>query len=182
MRKILNAIYLGSGVISGFFLFGIALFVLLQVGANVIDSLISFVTGEPLGIMIPSYAQFAGYFLAASTFMALAYTLRSGAHIRVNLLITNFRQRARRIAEILCSFIGLISSAYFTWFAIDLCLESYKYGDVAVGMVPIPLWIPQISMALGLFVLTIAFIDLFVFLLLWSIPEYITVNENIDFE
>lgn len=182
MRKILNAIYLGSGVLSGIFLSGIALFVLLQVGANVIDSIISFITGQPIGIMIPSYAQFAGFFLAASTFMALAYTLRSGAHIRVSLLITSFRQRARRIAEIFCTLIGLISSAYFTWFAIDLCLESYKYGDVAVGTVPIPLWIPQVSMALGLIVLTIAFIDIFISLLRGSIPEYMTVNENIDLE
>jgi TRAP-type C4-dicarboxylate transport system permease small subunit len=178
MRKMLDVIYLGSGVLAGIFLIGIGFVVLLQVGANVVDAIIKFVTGTPIGILIPSYSEFAGFFLAASSFFALAYTLRSGGHIRVNLLIRRFRDRSRLVAEVCCTILGTVISGYFTWFAVDLCLESYKYGDFSVGIVPIPLWIPQIAMAGGLFILTIAFIELFVTILRGSLPDYVIGNHK----
>ena len=178
MRKILDAIYLASGALAGIFLFGICLVVLLQVGANVVDAVIGLITGAPIGILIPSYAQFAGFFLAASTFFALAYSLRAGAHIRVNLLIRHFHERSRLIIEVCCAILGMTISAYFTWFTIGLCLDSYIYGDVSVGIVPIPLWIPQMSMAGGLIILTIAFIDLFVALLRGSLPDFVIGNDK----
>jgi TRAP-type C4-dicarboxylate transport system permease small subunit len=178
MRKVLDAIYRGSGALAGIFLFGICLVVLLQVGANVIDAIIGLITGSPIGILIPSYAEFAGFFLAAGTFFALAYTLRSGAHIRVSLLIRHFHERSRVVIEVFCAVLGMAISAYFTWFTIGLCLDSYKYGDVSVGIVPIPLWIPQMSMAGGLLILTIAFIDLLVALFRGSLPDFVIGNDK----
>ena len=180
MRKTLDAIYKGSGALAGIFMCGIFSVVLLQVGANVIDSIIGLVTGSPIGILIPSYAEFAGFFLAAATFFAMAYSLRAGAHIRVSLVIRNFHGRWRVIIEICCVLLGLLISGYFTWFTIGLCLDSLQFGDVSVGIVPIPLWIPQLSMAGGLAVLTIAFIDSFVTLLRGSMPEYVTADNGDD--
>lgn len=159
MRAFLDWVYRASGALAAFFLVAICLVVLLQVGANLIDALIKAFGGEPYGLVIPSYAEFAGFFLAAASFFALAYTLRHGAHIRVELLLHRFGPRARRGIEVWCMAVGAFVSGYFAWYSFDLVLESVKFGDVSPGIVPIALWIPQSAMALGLAILAVAFVD-----------------------
>ena len=62
MRKILNGCYTACGVVSGLALVGIVAFVLIQIVAR------------PLGLVVSWSAEFAGYAMAASSFMGLAYT------------------------------------------------------------------------------------------------------------
>ncbi|MEL6425014.1 MAG: TRAP transporter small permease, partial [Pseudomonadota bacterium] len=83
MRQALDRLYDASGVAAAAFLALIALTVLVQVGFNIIDSLSTLIIGEAVGLVLPSYAEFTGYFLASSSFLAAAHTLRRGAHIRV---------------------------------------------------------------------------------------------------
>ncbi len=173
MRKVLDTLYLGSGVLAGVFLVAIGTIVLLQVGANVIDALIRAVTGEPLGLLIPNYAEFAGFFLASSSFLALAYTFRAGGHIRVSMLIRKAQGNARRAVELWCTGSATALSAYFTYYTLNLVLESLEFGDVSVGMVPVKLWIPQLAMLAGLVVLTIALIDQFVIIARGGAPSYV---------
>ena len=90
MRKILNGCYTACGVVSGLALVGIVAFVLIQIVAR------------PLGIVVSWSAEFAGYAMAASSFMGLAYTLNSGGHIRVNLLADRLPISWQRWLERLC--------------------------------------------------------------------------------
>jgi len=159
LRKLLDRIYRASGALAALFLVAICVVVLLQVGANLIDALIKLSGGEPIGLVIPSYAEFAGFFLAGASFFALAYTLRGGGHIRVTLLLTHLPQRARRGVELWCVAAALFVSGYFAWYSFGLVAESLEYHDVSPGIVPLPLWLPQSVMAAGLAVLTLAFAD-----------------------
>ncbi len=177
MRKVLDALYQGSGVLAGVFLVLIGVVVLLQVGANVVDLYFRYVTGAARGLLVPSYTDFTGFFLAASSFLALAYTLRSGGHIRVAMLLHKAPPRARRGLEIWCSASGLFFSCYATWFAGILVLESYEFGDMSIGMVPVPMWIPQLAMLFGLLVLSIALLDQLVVVLRGGIPPYLEEEE-----
>lgn len=172
MRALLDWLYRASGAVAALFLVAICVVVLLQVGANLIDALIKAFGGEPIGLVIPSYAEFAGFFLAASSFLALAYTLRAGAHIRVELVLQRFGPRARHAAELWCVAVSAAISAYFTWYTVDLVLESIEFGDLSPGIVPVPLWIPQAAMAIGLAVLAIALLDELVSLLRGNAPRY----------
>lgn len=172
MRAFLDRLYVASGALAAAFLVAIAVIVLLQVGANLIDAVIKASGGEPYGLLIPSYAEFAGFFLAASSFFALAYTLRHGAHIRVELLVHRFGPRARHWVELWCVAVGAFVSGYFAWYSIALVLESLEFGDPSPGIIAIPLWIPQSGMALGLVVLTVAFLDDLVALLGRRPPSY----------
>ena len=162
MRKFLDGLYRASGACAAFFLLAIGAIVLAQVGANLIDALADALTGTPIGLVIPSYAEFAGFFLAAASFLALAYTLRAGGHIRVTLVIQHLGPRARRAVELWCSASGAGLAGYFAWYSVALVFESIEFGDVSTGIVPVALWLPQSAMALGLIVLTIAMIDGFV--------------------
>lgn len=173
MRKFLDILYQGSGVLAGVFLVLIGVVVMLQVGANAIDVLIKVTTGEPRGLLVPSYTDFTGFFLAATSFLALAYTLRKGGHIRVAMLIHKSSPRVRRAFELWCAGAGVLLSGYASWFTILLVVESYQFGDMSIGMVPVPMWIPQCSMMIGLTVLTIAFIDQFIVVAGGGLPPYL---------
>lgn len=172
MRSILDLLYRGSGALAAFFLAAICGTVLLQVGANLIDKLAVWFGGVPPGLLVPSYAEFTGFFLASASFLALPYTLREGGHIRVSLLIQHLSGRPRRAIELWCLGSAAMLTAYFTWFLIALVFESLEFGDVSPGMVPVPLWIPQSGMALGLVVLTIALVDELVTVLRGGRPSY----------
>jgi TRAP-type C4-dicarboxylate transport system permease small subunit len=165
MRSALDRLYAVSGALSAGFLVAICVIVLAQVGCNAIDAVIQLFGGEPIGLVIPSYAEFAGFFLAAASFLALAYTLRAGAHIRVLLVLQRLPASAQRAAELWCVAAASFVSAYFAWYTWKLVAESYAYNDMSPGIIPVALWIPQSAMALGLSVLAIALLDELVSLL-----------------
>ena len=83
MRKALDRVYEGSCVIAALFVLGILVVVLLQVGATMLDKVMVWLTGEPIGWFVPSYAEFTGYFRGVSGWLALAFTFQAGNHIRV---------------------------------------------------------------------------------------------------
>lgn len=172
MRRGLDLLYRASGALAAVFLVLIAVAVLLQVGANAVDAVLAAVTGGPIGLVVPSYAEFTGFFLAAASFLALAHTLKAGAHIRVGLAITRLGRRLRLAIEAWCCLAGAALSGYFTVYATLLVLESLEFDDRAPGMVPVPLWIPQLAPALGLAVLTVALIDELVTVLKGREPSY----------
>jgi TRAP-type C4-dicarboxylate transport system permease small subunit len=159
MRNFLDNLYRLSGGLAAGFIVLICLAVMLQVIATIIDKAVGWVSGTPIGLIIPSYAEFTGFFLAAATFFGLAYTLRADAHVRVSLVVSHLNARYRRWFEIWCLGSGAALAAYAGYYTFNLVYESYIFNDLAVGMVPLPIWIPQLSMALGMLVLLIALLD-----------------------
>jgi len=172
MRTILDTIYRLSGVVAALFLCAITVTVLLQVAANMIDSLSRVLTGEPIGLTVPSYSEFTGFFLVAAAFFGLAYTLRGGAHIRVTLLIRVLKGPARRWIEGWCTGAAALLSIYFTWHTGLMVFDSYSFNDVSAGMIAVPIWLPQSSMVLGLFVFSMALIDEFFRVIRGNEPSY----------
>jgi TRAP-type C4-dicarboxylate transport system permease small subunit len=147
VRPALDSLYRGSGLLAGFFLVAIAVLSLMQIG------------GRLLGFAAHSYDEFAGYCMAASSFLGLAYTLRASEHIRMTLLLHHLRGRGRQALEIACLGAALFLSGFFAWYALDMTRFSYVTGDISQGLVPVPLWIPQAAMAAGLAVLVVALAD-----------------------
>src|SRR5699024_8441698 len=71
MRKFLDGLYVGSGVLA-------ALFMIL-----IVSVILTKIVGRMFGFLVPSASEIAGFSVAASAFLALAPTLQHGAHIRV---------------------------------------------------------------------------------------------------
>ncbi len=179
LRRALNRLYLSSGWLAAASIAAICLLVLCQVCLNAVDRLSGIITGSAIGLTIPSYADFTGFFLAAASFLALAHTLRQGGHIRVTLLISHFNARLQRIVEIWCLLLSSAVALYFTWYTFLLIRESYTYHDLSSGMIAVPIWIPQSTMLLGLVVLSIALLDEFVCALRGRPPSYAGAGENL---
>ena len=146
MRRALDGLYLASGVLAGFFLMCIAVTVIAQI------------VGRYFAFTVDA-TELSGYCLAASSFLGLAYTLRHGAHIRVNLMIGLAKGRIRQGIEILVVAGSAVLVGFFAWQAALMAIESYDFGDISPGLIRAPLWIPQLGMVFGLSILTIALID-----------------------
>ena len=147
MRAIVDAIYRFSGVAAGFFLVLIGVLSLLQI------------SGRLLGFAAHSFDEYAGYCMAASTFLGLTWTFRCNEHIRLALLLERTRGGVRRAMEILCLAVAAGIIGFFAWSTIDMTWTSFTLKEPSQGLVPILLWIPQSSMAAGLALMVLALVD-----------------------
>jgi TRAP-type C4-dicarboxylate transport system permease small subunit len=92
---------------------------------------------------------YAGYSIAAALFLALPSTLKHGDHIRVTLVLDRVPAKLRGALEWWCLASAFCLSVYIAWYAVRLVWVSYATHDVSPAADASPLWIPQISMALG---------------------------------
>lgn len=100
---------------------------------------------------------YAGYAIAAALFLALPETLRHGEHIRVALLLQRLPERGRTAMEVACLAVGLGLTNYLAWYACRLVWVSYLTHDVSPAADATPLWLPQLTMALGCIGFAVAF-------------------------
>ena len=83
-------------------------------------------------------------------------------HIRVTLLLSSLKGGARRGFEIWSLFAAVLLASLAAFYSAKLTWQSYAFHDISTGNDATPLWMPQLTMALGTLVLAIAFIDEFV--------------------
>ena len=179
MRQLLDLLYKASGALAAVSLVAICVIVMAQVLGRVIDAVANALTGEQIGLIVPSAAEFSGFFLAGASFLALAYTFRHGGHIRVRLLVQRFSHGAQHVVEIWCLLVALGLAAFFAWNVVLLVIDSWEFHELSVGIIPVPLWIPQSFMALGLIVLTIALLDDLVHVVKGADPSYEGAGEDL---
>lgn len=98
---------------------------------------------------IPGLDAYAGYAIAAALFLALPGTLQHGDHIRVTLLLDRVPTRWRAALEWWCLTVAFGLAVYIAWYAVRLVWVSHATHDISPAADASPLWIPQISMALG---------------------------------
>ena len=117
------------------------------------------VLARQMGWDIPGLDAYAGYCIAAALFLALPQTLQRGEHIRVTLLLNALHAKPKRGLELWTLVAGVLLSGLFAFYAAKLAWQSNEFNDVSTGNDATPLWIPQLSMALGAAVLLIAMLD-----------------------
>ncbi|MGH6944035.1 MAG: TRAP transporter small permease [Geminicoccaceae bacterium] len=147
MRVLLSRLYAACGALAALFLAAIAVLVLTSI------------TSRLLGYSVPGLTAYAGYCMAASSFLALAYTFVHGGHIRVGVLLQHVDGWRRRAAELWCLAVGAFLAAYLAWYSVKMVRVSIRIGDISQAPDATPLWIPQLGMAFGAAVLAIALVD-----------------------
>ncbi len=165
MRNFLDKLYLGSGMLAGLFIILITLMILAQI------------VGRWFNIIIPSTEDFAGFFLAATTFLALAYTFRMGGHIRVTILVHLLKGKLHRFALALALLVFITIIAYGVYYTGAFAYESWSFHELSQGYIAVPLWIPQLSMIIGLAIFLIALIDDFILVLSGKTPSFVGLEE-----
>ncbi|MGI9391592.1 MAG: TRAP transporter small permease [Boseongicola sp.] len=147
LRSFLDFIYLASGVMAALCLVAILVLIVLQMLARW--------TGE----VAPGIPEYAGYFMAAASFLAFANALNRGSHIRVSIVVNAVGPKARRIINIWCFAIGALIAWYFVRFAAKFVFWSWKLNDISQGQDRTALWIPQSFVLLGSVIFAVALTD-----------------------
>ncbi|EIE49565.1 hypothetical protein C357_18742 [Citreicella sp. 357] len=142
----LDTLYLIGGIIASVFLMAILSIIVLQMLARW------------TGHVFAGATDYAGYCMAAASFLAFAYALNHGAHIRVSLFLSALG-RHRWWGEVFCFGIGTAVATWFAWYAIRGNHISWRWTELSQGLDATPMWIPQLSMSIGAVLLAIAFWD-----------------------
>lgn len=144
--KKLDCMYIYMGYLAAFFLVCIFLTTILQVVSRIV------------GINISGLTDYAGYFMAASAFLAFAHTFNKGAHIRIELFMS-MMGRFRRQAELFSFFVSAAIAGWLSYYSWSMVYWSRQLNDISTGLDATPIWIPQVSMAIGVTMLAICVID-----------------------
>ncbi len=150
MRRALDALYDGAAGLGALFMVLLLVMVLLSI------------VSRQLHFNVPGIDAYAGYMMAAAGFLALAQTLKKGEHIRVTLLTSALKGGMKRGFEIWALFAAAALALLAAFYSCRLAWQSYAFHDISTSNDATPLWLPQLTMAIGTVVLAIAFIDEFV--------------------
>ena len=146
LRNFLDKIYIGAAYLASFFLLCILVVIVVQMVARW------------TGFVVMGAAAYAGYSMAASTFLAMAYTLHQDGHIRVRIILNKLGKN-KKWGERWCYGIGSLLALYFFYYASRGAHFSYILNDISQQDDALPMWIPQMVMVIGTFILATAFID-----------------------
>ena len=147
MRKLLDGLYDGAAALAALAMVGLLVMVLLSV------------ISRQLHFHVPGTDAYAGYLMAAAGFLALAHTLKRGEHIRVTLLLTALKGKARRGLELWALGAASALAVLMAFYSARLVWQSRAFNDISTGNDATPLWLPQLGMAIGTLILAIAFVD-----------------------
>jgi TRAP-type C4-dicarboxylate transport system permease small subunit len=144
---LLHRLYQASGLLSALSLVLICVLILAQVVAR------------NLGTTVRDAEEFAAWAMASAGFFGLPYALHHGAHIRVAVIKRFVPTALHHTMEVAASVVGLALAAYLAWFCSAFVLESWRFNEVSQGLVPVPMWLPQLPMVLGSTLLVVAFAE-----------------------
>ena len=133
----LRILYRLSGYAAAFFLILVATFILTGIASRI------------FGFYIRGLAEYSGYSMAASSFLALAYTFGEKGHIRITLFLEKSKENVRKILELWCLFVTTFISCFLSYYFIKMLIISIKFGERSEGADEILIWIPQLPVAIG---------------------------------
>ena len=165
MRRFLDRLYLASGAFAALCLAAICALMLAQSAVR------------EFGILIRGSDDISSWLCAASAFFALGHTFRHGELVRVGLLIDRLGAGGRRVAEFVALSVTALFVGYMAWAVCSFVYESWKFKEVAQGLLQIPIWIPQLSFVLGVLIFLVAVLDELVQVLRDRKPAYQAAEE-----
>lgn len=96
---------------------------------------------------------------ADSALLALPAMFRHGDLVRMTLLSDRLGPQTRRHAELGCLGFALVFVGYTAYAFFRFVRESWEIGDMANGLIVVPLWIPQLPMVFGIAGLWLAILE-----------------------
>ena len=143
LDRALALVYRVSGYVAALFLVAIGILVATNIATRM------------LSVYIPGLTEYSGYAMAASCFLALAYTFENKGHIRVELIISHLNESKRWFAELWCLSIAVITTTYLAFYLSKLVYFSWKFEEHSEGADAILLWKPQSLVMIGSIILAV---------------------------
>jgi len=159
-RRLLDRLYDAAGYLAAFFVFAIFAVMIGQTAMREV--------GLPTG----GTDDLVAWFTAASAFLAMAHTFKHGDFVRVTLVLQQLTHKRRRVLEIISLAISSLFVGYLAYWSASFVHESWSLGEMAGGLIVIPIWIPQVSFVLGATLLFIALLDELIIVARGNLPTY----------
>jgi TRAP-type C4-dicarboxylate transport system permease small subunit len=145
----LDRVFLWTGYLAGALFFGLAFFVTYDVLARKWGSAVGLPTTRVTD-------EISGYVLVLAATWGLAYTLRTDAHVRIDVLLPHMPLRLRALADrlawlVMAGFAGLL--AWRIWILVE---DSWETGIRSSTYLLMPLWVPQGILGVGFTLLALA--------------------------
>ena len=160
MRRFLDRLYDGAGVAAAIALAAICVLMLAQA------------FGREAGILIRGADDIVAWLCAACAFLALGHTFRNGDLVRVGVFLDRLPDRARWHAEAAALTVTTVFVAYMLWAVTRFVYDSYAFEEVAQGLIRVPIWIPQLSLVIGIAIFFVALVDELITVLRKQKPTY----------
>ena len=104
--------------------------------------------------------------MAASSFLALAYTFGEKGHIRITLFLEKAGIGLKRFLEMWCLSIATFFSGFLSFYFIKMLIISIQFRERSEGADEIYIWIPQTTVALGSLIFFICILHNFILCIL----------------
>ena len=166
MRKLLDRIYLGAAYVAACC---VLLIMILMVGQSIL---------REMHVRTGAVNDVVSWLCAAAAFFAMAHAFKHGDFVRVTLLLEKIPVRAQKRFELAALGVASVAVAYLAYWANRFTYESWLFNDIAQGLLPMPMWIPQLSFALGSILLLVAVLDELVLVLRGHRPSYVVAVEE----
>ena len=121
---------------------------------TVIDVLMRHIFFSP----IPGASEATELLLPWIVFLAMAFTLRVGGHVRVTLLTGRLSGRLRLCCEEFDCLIGLFFFGVLTYCGWFTFLESFRMDEFMLATIKLPWWAGKFSLPLGLFFMELRYL------------------------
>lgn len=165
MRRFLDRLYVLAGALGALMILAICV---LMVGQSV---------AREFGIRTGAINDIVAWCCAAASFLTMAHSFKHGDFVRVTLTLENVSATTQRRFEIFALGVASAAVAYLAYWANHFTYESWEFNDTAQGLLPMPMWIPQLSFAFGSILLLVAVLDEFVIVLRGARPTYVVLAE-----
>lgn len=148
VQRRLDRVLLATGYLAGLMFLGLAFFITYDVLARK--------WGHALGIPTTQVTdEIAGYILVLASTWGFAYTLRSDAHVRIDVLLPYMPPPMRAAMDFLALALMAFFACVFAWRTWLLVLDSWETGIRSSTYLLTPLWIPEVILSVGFSLLAV---------------------------
>jgi TRAP-type C4-dicarboxylate transport system permease small subunit len=166
LRRFLDALYLGAGYVAACC---ILLIMVLMIGQSIL---------REMHVRTGAVNDVVSWLCAAAAFFAMAHAFKHGDFVRVTLLLEKVSPATQRRLEIGALSVAAVAVGYLAWWANRFTWDSFVFDETAQGLLPIKMWIPQSTFAIGAILLFVAVVDELVLVVRGGRPSYVVAVEE----
>ena len=109
--------------------------------------------------------EIASFAVIWSVFFTASIAVKRNLHVRIDIIFTVVPPKIARVLDIFGTVLSFLFAAYLTYSGAFLAYESWFFGEMTMTMLRLPLWIPQLIIPLGGFLIAVRLLQRIVYLL-----------------
>lgn len=97
------------------------------------------------------------HLLSYMVFLAVAWVLKEGGHVKIDLIEARLRQRQGDFLRLTTSLLSMVACAVLFWSGANAVLLSFRWGTILPGPPPVHEYLLLVIIPFGSFLLTVQF-------------------------